>query len=85
MALFIAPEGTRSDVKAWKTGFYNIAKAANVPVALGFIDYSRKLGGIDGALIPSGDFEADMKKVAEHYKARVTRFNDPLTGEPMGN
>ncbi|MEM9841348.1 MAG: 1-acyl-sn-glycerol-3-phosphate acyltransferase [Pseudomonadota bacterium] len=83
MALVIAPEGTRADVKAWKTGFYNIALDANVPVALGFIDYANKLGGLDGRLLPSGDYVADMETVAEFYTARVSRFNHPLTGESM--
>ena len=85
MAVVIAPEGTRSDVKAWKTGFYNIASKANVPIALGFIDYERKYGGIDGVLIPSGDYEADMEKAAAFYTARVSRVNHPVTGEPIGN
>jgi len=82
MAVVIAPEGTRSDVKAWKTGFYNISKASGVPVALGFIDYSKKLGGIDGALVPSGDYAADMEIVVQYLSERVSRFNHPVTGEP---
>jgi len=83
MALVIAPEGTRADVKAWKTGFYNIALEADVPVALGFIDYANKFGGLDGTLVPCGDFAADMEKVADFYRARVSRFNHPLTGESL--
>lgn len=84
LCLVIAPEGTRADVKAWKTGFYNIALAAKVPVGLGFIDYENKFGGLDGALIPSGDYDADMEKVADFYAGRVSRFNHPVTGEAMG-
>ena len=30
----IAPEGTRKKVKKWKTGFYYIAKKANVPIVM---------------------------------------------------
>ena len=83
MALVIAPEGTRADVKAWKTGFYNIALEAEVPVALGFIDYANKFGGLDGKLVPCGDYEADMETVADFYRTRVSRFNHPLTGESL--
>ena len=83
LALVIAPEGTRADVEAWKTGFYNIALEAEVPVALGFIDYANKFGGLDGTLVPCGDYAADMEKVAAFYSARVSRFNHPLTGEAM--
>lgn len=82
MALVIAPEGTRADVKAWKTGFYNIALEAEIPVALGFIDYANKFGGLDGKLLPCGDYEADMEKVADFYRTRVSKFNHPLTGQP---
>lgn len=85
IALVIAPEGTRADVQAWKTGFYNIALEAEVPIALGFIDYERKFGGLDGTLVPCGDYQADMRKVADFYRQRVSRFNDPLTGEPISN
>lgn len=84
LCLVIAPEGTRADVKAWKTGFYNIALEAEVPVALGFIDYENKFGGLDGTLIPCGDYHADMETVAKFYAARVSRFNHPVTGEAMG-
>ena len=83
LCLVIAPEGTRADVKAWKTGFYNIALEAEVPVALGFIDYENKFGGLDGTLEPCGDYAADMEKVAAFYATRVSRFNHPLTGEAI--
>lgn len=85
LCLVIAPEGTRADVKAWKTGFYNIALAAEVPVGLGFIDYENKFGGLHGALVPCGDYAADMEKVAAFYAARVSRFNHPMTGESMSS
>jgi len=42
MALTIAAEGTRSRTEHWKTGFYFIALEAKVPVALAYIDYSKK-------------------------------------------
>ena len=84
MILVIAPEGTRADVKAWKTGFYNIALEAEVPIALGFIDYENKFGGLDGELTPCGDYASDMETVADFYAVRVSRFNHPVTGEAMG-
>jgi 1-acyl-sn-glycerol-3-phosphate acyltransferase len=83
MAVVLAPEGTRSDVKAWKTGFYSISQESGVPVALGFIDYSKKLGGIDGKLVPTGDYAADMETLVDYYTARVTKFNHPVSGEAL--
>ena len=42
----LAPEGTRSRADYWKTGFYRIAEAAEVPVILGFLDYGRRRIGL---------------------------------------
>lgn len=69
--LTIAPEGTRGSVKAWKTGFYHIAMGAGVPLVVGMMDYPSKSGGLGPAIWPTGDYAADMAKVAEIY-ATVT-------------
>lgn len=71
--LALAPEGTRSWRPQWKTGFYQIAKAANVPIVLGFIDYSRKEMGI-GITLPMGrSTEEDLQTIREFYKPFVGR------------
>ena len=69
--LTIAPEGTRGSVKAWKTGFYHIAMGAGVPLVVGMMDYASRSGGLGPAIWPTGDYVADMKKIAEIY-ATVT-------------
>ncbi len=69
--LTIAPEGTRGSVKAWKTGFYHIAIGAGVPLVVGMMDYASRSGGLGPAIWPTGDYVADMKKIAEIY-ATVT-------------
>ena len=69
--LTIAPEGTRDNVGAWKTGFYHIAMGAGVPLVIGMMDYAKKTGGLGPAIWPTGDYEADMAKLAEIY-ATVT-------------
>lgn len=69
--LTIAPEGTRGTVKAWKTGFYHIAMGAGVPLVVGMMDYASRSGGLGPAIWPTGDYAADMKKIAEIY-ATVT-------------
>jgi 1-acyl-sn-glycerol-3-phosphate acyltransferase len=65
--LTIAPEGTRGSVRQWKTGFYHIALGAGVPMVVGMMDYGRKSGGLGPAIWPTGDYEADMAKVAAVY------------------
>ena len=63
----IAPEGTRRRTAGWKSGFYRIARAADVPVGLGFIDYGRKRLGIAGYVRLSGDVAADMARIRAAY------------------
>jgi 1-acyl-sn-glycerol-3-phosphate acyltransferase len=69
--LAIAPEGTRSLTKQWKGGFYHIAVAAGVPIALGFIDYPHKRIGIDRLFEPSGDIEADFEMLRDYYQDKI--------------
>ncbi len=69
--LVIAPEGTRSRVDFWRTGFYYIALQARVPIAWGFVDFMRKGGGVGPLLWPSGDLEADLAKMREFYAEKT--------------
>ncbi|MEQ1686970.1 MAG: lysophospholipid acyltransferase family protein [Sphingopyxis sp.] len=66
--LTIAPEGTRGHSVKWKTGFYQIALAAKVPLVVGFMDYRRRVGGLGPAIMPTGDYAADMAKVWAVYR-----------------
>lgn len=72
--LTVAPEGTRGKAKKWRTGFYQIAIAAKVPMVVGFMDYGRKTGGLGPLIWPTGDFRADMMKVLETYKSCIPKF-----------
>ena len=65
--LVITPEGTRSKVERWKTGFYRIAEAAEVPVVPVGFDYGTKTIKIGPALWPSGDMEADFAVLHEFF------------------
>ncbi len=67
MWLALAPEGTRSYTDHWKSGFYQIALAANVPCGLGYIDYPRKILGIDTFVTFSGDVDKDIEKLRAFY------------------
>lgn len=68
LVLTVPPAGTRKRVLNWKTGFYHIANGAGVPIAMGFLDYKRKVGGIGSVLQPTGDIEADMEIIRSFYK-----------------
>ena len=65
--LVIPPEGTRSQSRQWKTGFYYIALEAQVPIVLGFLDFGRKTAGLGPAFVPTGDLNADMVGIKNFY------------------
>lgn len=67
LVLLIAPEGTRSPRKEWKTGFYFIAQKAGVPIVLGFADYEKKEYGLGKVIYPT-DFEKDMGEIMDFYR-----------------
>ena len=67
MILVVPPAGTRRQVLHWKTGFYHIANGAGVPVALGYLDYRRKVGGFGPTITPTGDIDADMIVIRRFY------------------
>jgi len=79
MVLTIAPEGTRSKTEYWKSGFYHIALAANVPICFGYIDYKKRELGFYKLMHPSGDIDADMKVIADFYK-NITGKRPELKG-----
>lgn len=73
MLLAITPEGTRSYREHWKSGFYRIARAADVPVGIGYIDYARRTVGVAEYFRLSGDQEADLARIARAYQGCVAR------------
>jgi 1-acyl-sn-glycerol-3-phosphate acyltransferase len=63
----LAPEGTRSKTKRWKSGFYYIALGAGVPILLAYMDYEHKEIGLEELFYPSGDLNADFEKIKVYY------------------
>lgn len=61
MIIGILPEGTRSKRDHWKTGFYHIARKAEVPIQVCSVDYARKVAVI-GPLI---DSQQDLETVLD--------------------
>ncbi len=68
LILAVPPEGTRKKVEYWKSGFYHIARSAQVPIAMGFLDFRRKRAGLGPLLYPTGDVRADMDQVRAFYR-----------------
>lgn len=80
LVIAVAPEGTRRKTDRWRTGFYYIALKANVPIALAYLDYKRKVGGVGAAFMPAGDLEADFAIIRAFYKD-ITGKNPDQQGE----
>lgn len=64
----LAPEGTRKAVKDWKTGFWKIAKQANVPVCCAYFHFPDKVVGVGKVFELSDDMDADIAKIRAWYK-----------------
>ncbi len=79
MRLVLAPEGTRKRTEHWKSGFYQVALRAGVPLVLGYLDYGRKAGGLGPTLHLTGNEEEDMAAIAAFYDA-VTPRHPELKG-----
>lgn len=76
LVVTIPPEGTRSKVDKWKTGFYYIAVGAKVPVGMGYLDYKRKVGGFKPTFYPTGDADKDIAEMRKVYTGIAGKFSD---------
>ena len=72
--LILSPEGTRSLMPGWKTGFYRIALEAQVPIGLTFMDYDKREAGVLAYLTLSGDPQKDIEAIAAHYRHRPGKY-----------
>jgi 1-acyl-sn-glycerol-3-phosphate acyltransferase len=72
----LAPEGTRRRVEHWKSGFWRIARAAEVPVLCVYFHYPERIIGIGPLLQTSASLEDDM--------ARIRAFYAPWLGKRRG-
>lgn len=74
LVVAIPPEGSRGRREYWKSGFYHLARTAQVPIVLGVLDYERRLGGFGPVVVPSGDVSADMDRVREYYADKRGKY-----------
>lgn len=68
MTLAITPEGTRSRVTEWRTGFLHIAYEAHIPIVLGAIDDENKLIHLQESYTSTGNIDNDMHAIKNYYK-----------------
>ena len=66
--LALSPEGTRKKVDKWKTGFYYIAKGANVPIVMATLDFGKKQIKISEPYYTTDDKDKDFEFFQSFYK-----------------
>lgn len=84
LVVTIPVEGTRAKTEGWKSGFYHIARGADVPVVLGFLDYDKKVGGFGPEMTLTGDTQADMAVIADFYAGIGAKYPDKKTEPRLG-
>ena len=83
--LVIAPEGTRSKVTRWKTGFYHIARGANIPVVPVGFDFTNKKVVIGEPMDMSGDIKNDFQMMHRFFVPYEGRHPELGCKEPAEN
>lgn len=71
MWFVLAPEGTRRRVEHWKSGFWHIARAAEVPVFCAWFHYPDRTIGLGETFHMTPDREADMARIRTYYRPYV--------------
>ena len=64
----LSPEGTRKKVSKWKTGFYHVAKGANVPIVMATLDFENKQILINDPYYVTGDQKVDFEYFHNYFK-----------------
>lgn len=71
MWLALSPEGTRKYSDSWRSGFYHVALAAKVPLALVYFDFAERVVSVEKFITLSGNVDEDIRRVAEYLAHRV--------------
>ena len=71
--LVIAPEGTRSRTTQWKTGFYQIALRAGVPIVCAGPDFPTRRGVFGPVIRPTGNYADDLKPAFAFFRTLTPR------------
>ncbi len=66
--LGMSPEGTRSKVDAWKTGFLRIAKGIDANIIPASLDFAKKEVLLGKTFTPTGDNKKDILSLQDYYK-----------------
>jgi len=71
----ITPEGTRSKVSTWKTGFVRIAHKANVPILIAAWDGPSKSIVLDRVFYSEGNYEQEVEEMRLYVESKFVGIN----------
>lgn len=74
LSLVVPPAGTRRYTDYWKSGFYRIAREANIPVVSGYLDYANKEAGLGPSFYLSGNVTEDMDRLRKFYEPLTAKY-----------
>lgn len=77
--IMLAPSGTRKKMPNWRSGFYQIAYQANVPIVCGYLDFKTKQAHLGLSLLPTGDVKKDMDRIRDFYKDVHAKYPEMAT------
>jgi 1-acyl-sn-glycerol-3-phosphate acyltransferase len=75
LALVIACEGTRKSDGRWRSGFYHIARAADVPIVPAFADHNTRIVSFGPPMTPTGDYGEDLLEIAAWFRAKLPDYD----------
>ncbi len=85
LMVIVPAEATRGKVDYWKSGFYRIAREAQVPIQLSYVDRTTRSSGFGPSILPTGDVSSDMDLIRSFYAdkegIKPGRFSAPRLRE----
>jgi 1-acyl-sn-glycerol-3-phosphate acyltransferase len=69
--LALTPEGTRKRTAGWRSGFYQVALGAGVPVGTCCVNFRDKTVVVSHFYKLSGEVQADMQRIAQAFHGAV--------------
>lgn len=80
MILALAPEGTRTRVPTWKSGYFAIAERAHVPIVPVWFDWSRHVIGFGAPMPALATAEATTAQLMLQYRPEMARRREGYWG-----
>ncbi len=81
----MAPEGTRKQAAAIRSGFYRIAVGADIPIVMFSLDYKNKAIHCLGVFHPTGNYEQDLEQILNQYTGKFSPKNPEWLAKPLQN